>query len=222
MNKHDQNGSISVTVVSLIVVTLLLLVSAGFGFWAFMERQDYKLNVDEKIAVAEKLARQDESTIKDKQFAEEEKNPLRSYQGPAEFGSLFVAYPKTWSAYIDDRGNGSTASVDGYFYPGAVPSVTSANSVFALRVKVVNQTYESALAPLRKPQQAGTIKVEPYALPKVPSVVGVKVTGQIKKGTEGTLVLLPLRDKSIQISTEGTEFIKDFNENILPNLTFVP
>lgn len=221
MNKHDQNGSINVLLAPLIVVTLLFFGAAGFGYWAFMERQDYKVNFDEKVAAAVKLARQDESTKKDKQFAEEEKNPLQTYQGPAQFGSLSVAYPKTWSAYIEDTGRGS-ADIDGYFYPGVVPSVANQDSTFALRVKVVNQDYQTIIGQFKKAQQNGTVTVEPYSLPKVPDVVGVIISGQIKKDKEGIIVILPLREQSIQISTEGGEFKKDFAEHILPNLTFVP
>jgi archaellum component FlaF (FlaF/FlaG flagellin family) len=221
MNKHDQNGSINSLLAPLILITLLFFGAAGFGYWAFMERQDYKLNTDEKVAAAVKLARQDESTKKDKQFAEEEKNPLEIYNGPAEFGSLSIAYPKTWSAYIDDTGR-SSADIDGFFYPGVVPSITSKDATFALRIKVINQDYQSAVSQFNKAQQNGLVTVEPYSLPQVPDVVGVIVNGQVTKDKTGTIVVLPLREKSIQVSTEGGEYKRDFVEHVLPNLTFVP
>lgn len=220
MNKHDQNGSVNALLLPVIVLSLLFLGSAGFGAWAYMERQDYKLNVDEKIAAAVKLARVDEGTKKDKQFAEERKNPLRSYQGPSEYGSLQVEYPDTWSAYIDNAG-GSTP-LNGYFYPGVVPSITGEGSSFALRIKVLAQSYESSLRQFASLEKSGKVTVAPYSLPKVPDVIGVKIDGEIKAGQAGTIIVLPLRDKSIQISTEGTEFTSDFNDNILPNVTFSP
>jgi len=40
---------------------------------------------------------------------------------------------------------------------------------------------------------------------------------------QGSMVLVPLRDKTLKIWTEADEtYLKDFNENILPNYTFEP
>jgi hypothetical protein len=221
MIKHDQNGSVNGIVISLVAVSILLVSSLGFAGWAFTERQDYKNNSDEKVSAAVVLARQDESTKKDKQFAEEIKNPFRTYAGPQAFGSLIVKYPDTWSAYVDDTGRG-TAPVDAYFHLGTVPSVLAESSAFALRVKVVTQSYEASLANLRKLEKTGAVTMEPYVLPLVPEAIGIKATGEVKPDKNGTLIILPLRDRTIQISTEGDEFITDFTEKVLPNLSFAP
>ena len=221
MNKHDQYGAVNGLLLACIVITLLFLLSAGFGVWAFAGRQDYKTNTDAKIASAVTVARQSESTAKDRQFAEIEKQPLRNYNGPQAFGSLVVAYPKTWSAYVDDSGNGS-ASVDGFFYPGAVPAINAQSSHFALRIQVLSQSYSSIVTSLRDAQQSNKATITPFALAKVPSVVGVRVDGTFKDQKVGSLVVLPLRDKTIEISTESNDFSNDFNKNILPNLSFAP
>ncbi|MDL2342248.1 MAG: hypothetical protein QFB87_04185 [Patescibacteria group bacterium] len=221
MIKHDQNGSLNSLLVPLIVVTLFFVGSASFAAWAFASRQDYKTNTDEKIASAVTLARQNESTLKDKQFAEVEKNPLRAYTGPQAYGSLVIKFPKTWSAYVDDTGNGSSV-VDGYFHPGAVPSLTSPSSTFALRVQVLSQSYTSVVTSFKGAEQLKKASVAPYALPLVPSVVGVRVDGAIKPNKTGSMIVLPLRDKTIEISTEGGEFGADFTNNILPNVSFSP
>jgi hypothetical protein len=221
MIKHDQNGSVNGVVISLIAVSFLLVGSLGFAGWAFTERQDYKNNSDEKVAAAVVLARQAESTKKDKQFAEEIKNPFRTYTGPQAFGSLIIKYPDTWSAYVDDTGRGNS-SVDAYFHLGTVPAVTGEGSAFALRARVVAQSYDAAITSLRKLEKSGLVTVEPYALPLVPEAIGLKFSGEIKTGKSGTLIILPLRDETVQISTEGDEFISDFNDKILPNLSFAP
>ncbi len=221
MNKHDQHGAINALLLPCIVIALLFIVSASFGFWAYAGRQDYKLNSDAKVASAVTVARQAESTAKDRQFAEIEKQPLRNYNGPQAFGSLVVAYPKTWSAYVDDSGSGN-ATVDGFFYPGTVPALTAQNSSFALRVQVLAQSYSSIVTSVRDAQETSKAIVTPFALAKVPSVVGVRVDGNFKEQKVGSMVILPLRDKTIEISTESNDFLNDFNKNILPNLTFVP
>jgi len=222
MIKHNQDGAVSGLLISLILVVLLLISSAGFGYWAFTGRQDYKNNTDAKIAVAVQVATQKESTAKDAAFAEAIKNPLATYAGPENYGSIIVKYPKTWSAYVDDTGSGS-ALVDGYFAPGTVPALTGKSSIFALRVQVINQSYSQVLQNLSNQQQSGQVTVSAYALPKVPSVTGVKVIGNISSDTTNvTMVIIPIRSQTLQIWTEGSQFVNDFNNYILPNFSFSP
>lgn len=221
MNKHNQGGAVNGLLLACIVITVLFMLSAGFGVWAFASRQDYKMNSDAKVASAVTVAHQAESTAKDRQFAEISKQPLRAYNGPQAAGSLVVQYPKTWSAYVDDSGT-SNATVDGYFYPGTVPAINAQSSRFALRLQVLTQSYSSIVASLRDTQQSVKATVTPFALAKVPSVIGLRIDGNYKDQKVGSMVILPLRDKTIEISTESNDSLDDFNKNILPNLSFVP
>lgn len=227
MNKLNQDG-ISGVVVSLSLCTLLLISAIIFGAWAFSSRQDYKKNSDQKVAAAVTLAKQEESTQKDKQFAEEEKSPVKTYDGPEAYGSLVVQYPKTWSGYVDDSGTGS-ALVDGYFNPGVVPSITAQGKTFALRVQVLSQTYAQTLQTDQSAQQAAaqggaSLSFVPYALPKVPKVIGIEATGTLPNtnNISGTMVILPLRSQTLEIWTMGTTSLGDFNTYILPNFSFSP
>lgn len=221
MSKHNQDGSINVLLIPFILVTALLLAALAFGVWAFGSRQDYKNNVDQKIASAERIAVQQESTKKDKEFAEIEKQPLKAYNGPEAYGSLVVQYPKTWSSYVDDTGNAS-AAVDGYFYPGTVPSLTAQSSTFALRIQVLAQQYATVLNNFSGQLQNGKLTASPFKLAKVPSVVGLRLDGQITGTKTGSMIVLPLRDKTLEIWTESSQYSNDFNNNILPNLSFSP
>jgi hypothetical protein len=98
MIKRNQDGAVNGVVISLVLAVILLIGTLGFAGWAYMSRQDYKDNVDAKVSDAVVIAKQQESTAKDKQFVEKEKNPLRTYHGPDTYGGLTIAYPKTWSA----------------------------------------------------------------------------------------------------------------------------
>lgn len=226
MIKHNQDGAVNGLAVSLVLAIILLIGAIVFGVWAYGSRQDYKDNTDAKIAAATQVAKQQESSRKDAEFAQEEKNPLKTYNGPQATGSLVIAYPKTWSGYVDDSGHGSnSAALDGYFYPGVVPSVQAEGSIFALRVAVVDQSYSEVTAEvsnLLKSQDPPPPTVVPYALPQVPNTVGVKVTGALPDNRSGTMVILPLRDQTLEIWTEGNQFANDFNNIILPNLKFSP
>ncbi|GAC1504005.1 MAG: hypothetical protein NVS1B10_09010 [Candidatus Saccharimonadales bacterium] len=221
MIKHNQDGAVSGILISLILALLLLMGAIGFGAWAFTSRQDYKTNVDSKISAAVAKANALEDKIKDKQFAEDAKKPLKTYHGPEAYGSLIVNYPKTWSGYVDDSGKGSS-QVDGYFAPGVVSSITDQSSVFALRIQVLNQSYAQTLQTFTGQQQDGKLVISAYALPKLPKVVGIEVVGELSGQTQATMVVLPLRSQTLEIWTEGNQYLSDFNKNILPNFSFSP
>ena len=220
--KHNQNGAVNSLVVSLIFAVILLIAAAGFGAWAFNSRQDYKNHTAAKVSAAVVIAKQQQSATDTVQAAEAAKQPLETYQGPEPYGSLVVEFPKTWSAYIDDTGKGA-ALVDAYFAPGIVHAIGDSNSVFALRVQVLNQSYPQTVQGFSGQQKAGQVTISAYALPKVPQAVGIKLTGQlVKGGPTVTMVVLPLRSQTLEISTQSNMYLDDFNNNILPNLSFSP
>jgi hypothetical protein len=225
MIHRNQQGAVSGLGISLVLTVVLLVAALGFGGWAFSSRLDYKNHTDQKIEQAVVIAKQVEGSAKDKQFLQDEKQPLRTYKGPEAYGSLSISYPKTWSGFIDDSGKG-TNMVDGYFHPGIVPSVSDLTSVFALRVQVVAQPYDqvaTSVDQLLTPDGVSAPPViTPYALPKLPKVVGLKIVGKLPNQKQGTMVILPLRSQTIQIWAETDQFTPDFEANILPNLTFVP
>ena len=155
-------------------------------------------------------------------------SPLRAYNGPEAYGSIVVNYPKTWSAYVDDSGSSNTP-VDGYFNPGTVPSIgNSTSSIFALRVQVLNQPYATVLQTYssQSSNQQNPVTITAYSLPKVPKAVGVELSGTLSnsgsKPVTGTMVILPLRANTLEIWTDGTQYLSDFNNNILPNFSFSP
>ena len=217
MRKLNQAGSL---LLPLIIVIVLLLGALGFAGWAFMGREDYKNNSDAKAAVAAEAAAKAESIKKDAEFAEAEKSPTKTYTGPTTFGSLTFSYPKTWSAYISEANKSSTA-VEGYFSPNFVPDIQSEIS-FALRIQIVSTPYATVLKGYDSSTKGGKTTVSAYRAPKVPDSLGSMITGDIATKKQGTMVLLPLRDKTIKIWTEGSDYIGDFNNIILAGLTFVP
>lgn len=226
MTKVNQAGAVSGVAVSLVLAVLLLCGALAFGGWAFNSRQDYKNNVDTKVAAAVGTAKQQQLTADNTRYAEEAKQPLKTYDGPEAFGSLVVNFPKTWSGYVDDSGNGQ-ALVDGYFNPGVVPAISNQKSTFALRVQVLSQPYAQVLQSFTGAQQSSQhpVSFSAYALPKQPKTVGIKAVGQISQqsnGVNGTMIVLPLRSNTLEISTQGNQYLNDFNTYIVPYFDFSP
>lgn len=210
----------NILAIPLVMTIVFLIASLVFGLWAFSSRQDYKNNVDQKISAAVDLAKKETASSKDTEFIDREKQPLKDYKGPSTYGSIQVKYPKTWSAFVDDSGRGA-APVDGFFHPSYVPSSqTGAN--FALRLQVVNSPFATELRNYDTQVRTGKATSQPYKPVNVANVLGIRIDGEIVTQKQGSVVLLPLRDKTIKIWTEADQYKKDFDENILPNFTFTP
>jgi hypothetical protein len=222
MKQSSQSGTVAV-VVTIVLLATALVGALGFGAWAFAGRSDYKNNSDAKAAAAADKAVKEAGVKKDAEFAEKEKSPYRTYNGPAAFGSVQLTYPKTWSAYVIEKADNASLPVDGYFNVSYVQDTGSKNP-FALRLQVDGAKYEAELASLENQVKTGKGKTTAYRLPKVPSVLGVRFEGVVSTSSQkqGVMVMLPMRDKVLKVWTEGTANVSDLNDVILPNLSFVP
>jgi hypothetical protein len=219
-NLSSQKGGVG-AIVGMSLLVLTLIAALGFGFWAFSERTKYKTSTDEIVAVAVKDNTKKVQAEDATKYAEAAKLPNKTWVGPATFGSVEITYPKTWSVYSEGIGS-SAAPVNVYMHPEVVPSSKDVSSSYALRVQVVPTAYSSVLNQFAGLQKSGKVAVTAYSLPKNPNDVGAKITGQVAQNKQGTLVIFPMRDKTLKIWTESSAFQADFDNTILPNARFSP
>lgn len=208
--------------IAIVLLTLGLVGAGAFGFWAFGQRQDYKNNVEQKIVAAVAANTKSVQEADAKTYAEQAQYPLKTFVGPEAYGSVTLAYPKTWSVYNASTLSSSGTSVDLYAHPDVVPLISSDASNFALRMQVVGQQYSTVAKQYANQLKQGTVAVSAYTLPNNKTVTGVRVTGQITTKKQGTLVLLPLRDKTLKIWTESASYNDQFDKIILANAHFTP
>jgi hypothetical protein len=224
MRNLNQEGSTAVTLD--VVFAVLFVIATVFAVWAFVGRQDYKNNSDQKIYKAVAAAKAAQETQLKQQFAEEAKSPNKFYHGSSTYGSVSFAYPKTWSAYVDENG---IEHINGYFYPDFVPSLQG-STAFALRAELVNTAYSSVLQQFSTQIKAGKIRASAYVPPKMVGnsnvQAGMRLDGAISSNQtsnlQGSMVLIQVRDKTLELYTQSPDFLNDFNNTVLANLTFVP
>ncbi len=214
--------------IAAIILGVLLIASLAFGYWAFSGRQDYKNNTDKKVSAAVAAAQTAQAAKLQAQFDEQSKSPYKTYTGSATYGSVSFNYPKTWSAYVDETGN--TQPIDGYFYPGQVPGIEG-STAYALRVELVNDDYATVLNQFQSNIQNNSVKASAYLPPKMKGVANAQVgtrfdgvIGQNQQGASqtGSMVVLKVRDKTLQIYTQSNDYLPDFNNIILASLTYSP
>lgn len=216
MGVKSETGSINVLLIPLILSVLFFFGALGFGVWAFIGRQDYKTNSDDKAAAAVTVAIDKAETKKDNEFLEKEKEPLRSYKGSSVLGNIVFNYPKTWSVYSKETDKTLQLLLN--------PAIVSGNdkTVYALKVEVTQQAYDTSVKTYDNDVKTGKVKATAFRLEKLSTVLGARFDGEIATGVKGTMIILPLRDKTIRVSTESQEYVNDLNKIILPSFTFSP
>lgn len=218
LKSERQSGNIIVV----IILVVLLVASLGFGFWAYAGMVDNKNNVDKKVTTASEIVKQQTATEKDKEYAEKDKSPYRKYSGPNTYGAVSFQYPKTWSAYISEGSTDQSDPINGYLNPDVVPGVES-GAAYALRFKVVGQSYDEVLKEFGGDADGTALNVSPFRAKNVSNLLGSRLVGTISDNPKKVnMVVLPIRDKTLEIWTESDQFVADFNNIILPTLTFSP
>ena len=88
-------------IIIIILLSLRLIGALLLAYYFYIEYNATRSDVDAQIEAAVLDANkvlEDELQAK---FAEEEKNPYRTFTGPSDYGSLSFKYPKTWSVYVE-------------------------------------------------------------------------------------------------------------------------
>jgi hypothetical protein len=220
MTSSREQGYVAPLLIPLIVAVVLLVSALSFGGWAFSSRQDYKNHSDKKATAASAVAVTKAQAADAIKYAEAAKNPLKTFVGPDAYGAVTVQYPKTWSAYIVTQG--ASTALDAYFHPDIVPYTGDSNNAYSLRVEILPNSYASVVAGFNGLVSGKKVAAEPYSLPKVPAVKGMRFTGQLNAKKQGSIIVLPVRNVTLEISTESNDYMPDFNNIILPNLSFSP
>jgi len=221
MKRLNNRGGIDIYAVLFILTALLLMAAIGFGIWAFSSRADYKNNSDQKSAAAVEVALQDQEVQLNAEFAEREKQPYETYTTPDQFGSVVITYPRTWAAYVIEQTNGGQP-INGYFHPGFVPNVNGGQS-FALRFQITNQALATELAQFDSQVQLGRATTTAFRAKNVATdKIGYRIDGEFAFNRQGSMVLLPLRDKTMKIWVESQDFVDELDTIVLENLTYIP
>ena len=219
--KKSASGLIKTIVI--IILSLVSVTFIGLFIWIFLQYRDVQEKADYNISVAVAKAKDEQSEQDTISCENQKKEPLQTFSGPADYGQLTFEYPKTWSVYVEsDAANGGNFSA--YLNPIQVNTV-SKDTINALRVSILNDSYEDVVAKYRKEVEKTDAKLT------VQSVV----IGNVEKGTEvtanrytgtipgtdlsGFIVIFKIRDKTVIMQTDSVLFEEDFDA-LLRTVTF--
>lgn len=211
----NQAGEVNPLLLISIILTILVLGLGSFSIWSYVNYTDQKNNVDQKISAAVADAKRQQSTDDEAKFAEREKQPTRQFIGPDDLGRVQLNYPKTWSVYVDQDGAGAS-NYESYFSTGVVPPVKG-KTPYALRITIIKKPYESILQTFQEQVKKGELKSSPITLQ---GQTGTRLDGNFSKDIQGSMVIFKVRDKTLEVYTQSPTFVPDYNQIVLPSLTF--
>lgn len=164
--------------------------------------------------------KQAQKDIDEKAAVELAGKDLRTYTAPDMAGSFQVDVPKSWSLVVTPDASSNT--ITGIAMPDFVDTK---QGIYALQFALKEQSYEEAKKPFDK------LANDPNPLKNkakkeeitVSGIKGVRYTGQVtSKIANGTVVLVPIRDKTFIIQTDdNTKYLAVYNA-IVQNLTLNP
>ena len=80
--RTSESGEVNPLLLVSVVLTILVLGLGSFSIWAYVNYNDQKDNVDQKISAAVATAKKQQSDVDAAKFAEQEKQPNRKFTGP--------------------------------------------------------------------------------------------------------------------------------------------
>lgn len=194
----------------IVIFTLAFLSAtlAGLSGWALYRYDEERTTVEDQISEAVSQAKQQQRLEDEERFEEERKSPYETYSIPDVFGSVEMEYPKTWSVYVEDT-TSSKVQVDMYMHPDLVRIQDRTVRPYALRMQLIDELYQQTVDGYQNEIEDGEIDSKTAT---VSDIEGVRLSGQISRDVSGEMIILPYRDKTIQIWTEGDNFIEDFDK----------
>jgi hypothetical protein len=213
MLKLNRSGILNPLIIPVILlvigfVTASVLAAKYYGDYTTQRKNNQPL-ID--AAVEEAKAKQKTELTED--FIQREKEPNKSYTSPAELGSVRLQFPKTWSSYVV-QGKGS--DIDYFGHPNYVPA-EGVN--YALRMSIVKKAFSTEVKGYDGKVKKGELKATSV---RVSGVTGTRLDGLFEKEKEGSMVVFPLRDKTLRVWTESKDYRSDFDNIVLKNLSFSP
>lgn len=215
LQKQDNSGLIKT--IAIIVLSLIAVTFVGLFVWMMLQYNEARSDVDGQIAVAVAEAKDEQAAALEEEFQEREKNPYKTFSGPADYGQLTFDYPKTWSVYVAaDTKNGG--NFEAYFNPNQVEPIAK-DTVNALRVSVLNENFDKVAEHYQKyvDRKDSTLTMQAVT---VNGIAANRYSGGIPDtDLSGFIVIFKIRDKTAVLRTDSVLFQEDF-DTLLNTITF--
>lgn len=205
-----------IALIAAIVLGGLLLVCLVGLVWSFSQYRTYKSDADKLIAEAVDTAKAEQAAELESNFQTERDRLYNTYAIDPVLGNVTLQYPRDWSFYLEQSTTTGRTRIDAIFHPTVVAKADP--GTYGLRLQLLQQLYSDVVEDYQRAIDRDELTATPV---KSNGVDGLRLDGQIDTDHTGSLVILPIRDKTLVISTEANDYLSVFNEAI-STLVFTP
>lgn len=186
----------------------------GLFVWQFVQASQIRSNAQAEQDRAVAAANEELQEKLQAEFKTTLESDTSNFVGPDVLGRVTFTYPKTWSVFVETKGTNSIP-LDVTMHPNAITDTTPA---FALRVQVIEEAYAEQVAEYNRSVEKGELTAKPVTYSEQN---GIRFDGLLEDDVQGSVVLLPLRDKTLLLQTESNNYQQVFTA-ILTSLNYVP
>lgn len=216
--KEGKTGKAKTLIIAVLSVTLALL--AGVFIWILTDYASVKTDVEGQISTAVAEAEKEQAKQLEKEFAEREKNPYKTFSGPIDYGQLTFEYPRTWSVYVAAAAT-KGGDFNAYFNPIQVDAIGK-ETINALRVTIQDKSFDDVSQEYQKAmdKKNSNLTMDAVMIGEEGGITANRYTGTIP-GTElsGYIVTFKIRDKTAILQTDSVLFKEDFDK-LLKTIVF--
>ena len=154
--KKDTSSLVKTIVI--IALSLVAVTFIGLFIMMLLQRNEAQTDVDGQIAVAVAEAKDEQAARLEAEHLEKMKYPYKTFFGPVDYGEFSFEFPKTWNLYISrDASNGG--DYEAFFNPEEIEPISN-ETVLALRLSILDSTFESVISGYSRFLGDGSLTVE--------------------------------------------------------------
>lgn len=206
-----------------IILGVIILIMVGVGAWLANKASVNDKALNEKYQAGISEGRSIQKSEDRKEVREATENPFRTYKAPNQYGGFEVSFPKNWSLAIDST---SSAPIIGLSHPDLVDIK---NDNFALRFTLDNMKFTDTQKKYDRFMKESKRNLESSST-KVSGIDAIRYTGDIettssdpsKRKKVGTIVIVPVRDKTLIFQTDSNENYLNYLNEILSKVKIYP
>ncbi len=205
------NGGLNLHLILTVFLGIGMTLFGVVAVYTYAESSNIKRTQAQRIAEAEKQAAAKQKGADELSNRIANQQPFRTFTAEVVDGAFKLQVPKNWSMYYARSSNGQT-QVDLMADPNVVvnnlPQQSSQNT-HAFRLQLLRKTMQETVKPfseLVKKKQLTNSSVT------VSGITGSKFEGILDtQRHNGVVIVLPVRDKTIVLTTEDKTYINEFN-----------
>lgn len=192
-------------IASLVVIGILFILVIVFGVRAFINSG----TLDKYFAAGKEKGKQEQLDADREKIKDISENPYRVYKAPDWAGAFELSFPKNWNISVTPSSNNDELA--GLSNPDFVDMKLDK---YAMRFNIQKVKFAETQKKYDKIVQDSKGKVKSEEI-VVSDIHGFRYTGRINKkdDKDKTIVILPVRDKSLTLLTDNNEvYLADFNK----------